>query len=272
VATDRHRRAEAAVSAPLAGKVAIVTGGSRGIGEAIARRFAADGAAVLITSRHAEQLEEAASRIDGDVVAVASNVGEDGAAERCIEAAVARWGRLDIIVNNAATNPHAGPLDTLTRRQWDKIAEVNIWAPLHWTEVAVSAGLGAAHGSVVNIVSNLAMMSGPPAGAYSTSKAALVHLTKQLAVELGPRVRVNAIAPGVVDTVMATPLISQGAAICSRWPIPRFGRPDDIAAAASFLAGPGGSWITGHVLVADGGASLLTEEVVLGGGSEGPVV
>jgi NAD(P)-dependent dehydrogenase (short-subunit alcohol dehydrogenase family) len=253
------------MTAELSGQVAIVTGGSRGIGEAIARRFAASGASVLITGRSQETLDATAARIGGDVLGVAAHVAEDGAADRCIDAALSRWGRIDVLCNNAAVNPHAGPLASVTRSQFQKIVDVNLWGPLDWTNRVVAAGLGTddSPGSVVNIVSNVALMYGPPVGPYSTSKAALIHITRQLAVELGPRVRVNAIAPGVVDTVMARGLVSQGVGIAARWPIPRIGHPDDIAAAALFLASGAASWITGHVLVVDGGASLLSDEVTL---------
>ena len=157
-------------------------------------------------------------------------------------------------------------MDVVTRAQFDKIMEVNLWAPIEWTNVAVGAGLGDHDGCVINIVSNTTLMYGVPVGTYSASKAALVHMTRQLAVELGRRhVRVNAIAPGVVDTDMARGLTSQGAALYGGWPIPRFGQPDDVAGVALFLAGPAASWMTGQVLVIDGGASLLSAEVTLDG-------
>lgn len=250
----------------LDGRVAIVTGGSRGIGAGIARRFVDHGGKVVITSRKPDPLEALAAELGPAAVAIPAHVGEPGAARRCVDAAIERWGRLDILVNNAAVNPHAGPMDVVTRGQFDKIMEVNLWAPIEWTNVAVGAGLGDHDGCVINIVSNTTLMYGVPVGTYSTSKAALVHMTRQLAVELGRQhVRVNAIAPGVVDTDMARGLTSQGAALYGGWPIPRFGQPDDVAGVALFLAGPAASWMTGQVLVIDGGASLLSAEVTLDG-------
>ena len=250
----------------LNGRAAIVTGGSRGIGAAIARTFVEQGANVVLTSRKPEPLSALATELGDAAFAVPAHVGEEGAAQRCVDAAMDRWGRLDILVNNAAVNPHLGPMDVVTRAQFDKIMQVNLWAPIEWTNVAVRAGLGEHHGCVINIVSNTALLYGVPVGTYSTSKAALIHMTRQLAVELGRRgVRVNAIAPGVVNTDMARGLTSQGASLYGGWPIPRFGQPDDIAGVALFLAGPAASWITGQVLVVDGGASLLSAEVTPNG-------
>lgn len=248
--------------ARLSGRVAIVTGGSRGIGEAIARRFADEGARVVIASRKLDALRETARSIGSEVVAVGAHVGEEGSAERCVEAALARWGRLDILVNNAATNPHLGPLGVVSRSQFDKIMSVNLWSPVQWTNVAVAGGLDPDYGCIINMASNVAFLYGPPVGAYSTSKAGLIHLTRQYAVELAP-IRVNAIAPGVVDTQMGKGLIDQGEAVSSKWPIPRFGTPAEIASAATFLASDESSWITGQVLVVDGGASLVTDSVTI---------
>jgi NAD(P)-dependent dehydrogenase (short-subunit alcohol dehydrogenase family) len=245
------------------GKVAIVTGGSRGIGEAIARRLVADGASVLIASRKPDQLEAAAQRIGGDVLAVAAHVAEDGAAERCMDAANDRWGHIDVLINNAGINPHAGSIESLTRAQFTKLTDVNLWGPLSWANAAVRAGLGADGGVIVNISSASSLMYGAPVGPYATTKAALNYLTKHLAVELAPHIRVNAIAPGVVATAMATALTDQGTDLCSQWPVPRFGEPEDVAALAAFLAGPDSSWLTGQVIAVDGGASLLSPTIDL---------
>ena len=250
---------------PLNGKVAIVTGGSRGIGEAVARRLVADGSSVLIASRKADQLEATAARIGGDIIAVAAHVADDGSAEKCMEAANDRWGHIDILVNNAGINPHAGPVDTLNKAQFTKLTDVNLWGPIAWTNAAVRAGLGVDGGAVVNISSASSLMYGAPVGPYATTKAALNYLTKHLAVELGPKnVRVNAIAPGVVATSMAKILTDQGTDFCSGWPIPRFGEPDDVASLVAFLVGPGSTWLTGQVIALDGGASLQSPTVELG--------
>ena len=244
----------------LAGKVAVITGASRGIGLAIARRFHCQGAHVLISSRKAEAIAEAAKTLDdgpGEVIAMAAPVTDEDAARSCFATATQRWGGVDVLVNNAATNPQFGPTIEVARRAWDKILEVNLWAPLRWTQLAAEASLGRdGQGSVINISSNLAMMPGGPSGVYGMSKAALIYLTQQLATELGPRVRVNAIAPGVVDTKLATALVSQGASVYGWWPLPRFGLTDDIASTAEFLASGASAWMTGQVLVVDGGAGL----------------
>ncbi len=135
--------------ARLTGRVAIVTGGSRGIGAAIARRFADEGARVVIASRKIDALERTAHSIGSAVVAVEAHVGGEGSAERCVETALTRWGRLDILVNNAATNPHLGPLGTVTQSQFEKIMAVNLWSPLRWTNVAVAGGLDPDHGCII---------------------------------------------------------------------------------------------------------------------------
>jgi NAD(P)-dependent dehydrogenase (short-subunit alcohol dehydrogenase family) len=248
----------------MAGKAAVITGASRGIGLAIARRFHRQGAHVLICSRKADAIAEAAESIDGgpgEVLAMAAHAADEDAAARCFAAAMERWGGVDVLVNNAATNPQFGPTIEVDRRAWDKIIEVNLWAPLRWTQLAAQASLGRdGLGSVINISSNLAMNPGGPGGVYGMSKAALIYLTQQLATELGPTVRVNAIAPGVVDTKMATALVSMGASLYRGWPLPRFGLPDDVASAAEFLASDASAWMTGQVLVVDGGAGLGTNE------------
>ena len=245
----------------MAGKVAVVTGASRGIGLAVARRFHDRGAHVLISSRKAEAIAAAARSLGdggpGEVLAMAAHVADEDAAARCFAAAAQRWGGVDVLVNNAATNPQFGPTISVDRRAWDKIIEVNLWAPLRWTQLAAQASLGRdGLGSVINISSNLAMMPGGPSGVYGMSKAALNYLTQQLATELGPSARVNAIAPGVVDTKLAVSLVSQGASVYGGWPLPRFGLTDDVASVAEFLACPDSAWMTGQVLVVDGGAGL----------------
>jgi NAD(P)-dependent dehydrogenase (short-subunit alcohol dehydrogenase family) len=149
-------------------------------------------------------------------------------------------------------------MESLTRAQIAKIIDVNLWAPLPWTNATVRAGLGAAGGAVVNVSSASALMYGAPVGPYATSKAVLIYPTKHLAVELGPKLRINAIAPGVVATAMPIPLTDQGEAVFGGWPIPRFGDPDEVASLAAFLVGPESSWLTGPVIALDGGASLLS--------------
>lgn len=218
----------------------MVTGASRGIGLAIARRFRDRGAHVLISSRKAEAISAAAVSLGegpGEVLAMAAHAADEDAARRCFDAAADRRGGVDILVNNAAVNPQFGPTIEAARPAFDKFVEVNLWAPLRWTQLAVAASLGRdGRGAVINVASNLALAPGGPSGIYEMSEAALIYLTQQLAAELGPDVRVNAIAPGVVDTKFAAPLVGLGAGLYGGWPLPRLGQPTDIASAAEFLA------------------------------------
>ena len=243
----------------LDGKVALVTGGSRGIGRATAETLAAAGARVVVSSRTQDDLDEVVAAIEaagGQAAAIAANAGEPEQAEACVRATVERFGGLDILVNNAATNPYMGPVADIDLARYDKTWQVNLRGPLVWTQAALGAGLGAGDGAaVVNIASIGGMSVEPGLGIYNTTKAALIHLTKVLASEIGPRVRVNAVAPGLVKTDMARALWEQHEeAIARRMPTGRLGEPADIANAVVFLSSPLASWITGHTLVVDGGA------------------
>jgi NAD(P)-dependent dehydrogenase (short-subunit alcohol dehydrogenase family) len=245
----------------LDGKVALVTGGSRGIGRAIAARFAQSGANVMISSRKADALADAAASmdgLDGDVAWQAANVGDPDAAQQTVDATVARFGALDVLVNNAATNPYFGALMDLDLARAQKTVRVNQEAALVWTQCAWRASMADNGGSVINLssVGGLSVEAG--IGWYNVTKAAVVHLTRQLAYEMGPGVRVNALAPGLVRTDFARALWERsGDAVARRLPLKRLGEPDDIAKAALFLASDAASWITGHVLVVDGGALAL---------------
>lgn len=237
------------------GKVALVTGGSRGIGRAIAAALAASGAAVMITSRKPEALAAAAAEIPGEAAWFAANAGDAAAAQACVDATMERFGAIDILVNNAATNPYLGPLIEIDAPRADKIVQVNQWAVLHWTQLVYRAWMQAHGGSVVNLASIGGIAVEPAIAYYNVTKAAVIHLTKHLAGELGPGVRVNAIAPGLVKTDLARALWeSYGDTIASRLPLRRLGEPSDIAGAAVFLASDAASWITGTTLVVDGGA------------------
>lgn len=239
----------------LDGKVALVTGGSRGIGRAIASALAASGAAVMISSRKAQALAEAAATIDGRVEWFAANAGDDDAAAACVAATVERLGSVDILVNNAATNPYLGPLIGIDRTRAEKITQVNQWAVLRWTQLCHQGWMAAYGGSVINLSSVGGIGVEPAIGYYNATKAAVIHITKHLASELGPKVRVNAIAPGLVKTDLARALWENfGDSIASRLPMRRLGEPEDIAAAAVFLASDAASWITGTTLVVDGGS------------------
>jgi NAD(P)-dependent dehydrogenase (short-subunit alcohol dehydrogenase family) len=245
----------------LDGKVALVTGGSRGIGRAIATRMAQSGAAVMLASRKPEALAEAAASMtgaDGAVAWHAANVGDPEAAARCVEATVQRFGSLDILVNNAATNPYFGPLMDIDTERAEKTVRVNLEAALHWTQCAWRASMAEGGGVVLNVSSVGGLSVEHGIGWYNVTKAALAHLTRQLAYELGPGVRVNALAPGLVRTDFARALWERaGEAVAARLPLRRLGEPDDIARAALFLASDAASWMTGQVLVVDGGALAM---------------
>lgn len=242
----------------LDGKVALITGGSRGIGRAIATSMAESGAHVMISSRKAEDLEVTAKEIGHDTQWFAANAGNDEEAAACVSATVERMGGIDILVNNAATNPYMGPLLGIDHGRADKTVQVNQWGVLHWTQLAIEAGLGAREGaSVINIASIGGMSAGGAIAWYNVTKAAVIHLTRNLALELGSKARVNAICPGLVKTDMAKALVdAAGEQMAKRLPMKRLGEPSDIAGAATFLASDAASWITGQTLVVDGGALL----------------
>jgi len=255
----------------LDGKVALVTGGSRGIGRAIATRLAEAGASVMLSSRRAEALEEAAASIAattssagaagaaaGPVAWYAANAGDPEAAAACVDATVERFGSLDVLVNNAATNPYYGSVIDIDLSRADKTVQVNQLAPLVWSQCAWRASMAGRGGSIINVSSIGGFSVEPGIGWYNVTKAALAHLTRQLAYELGPGVRVNALAPGLVRTDFARALWEQaGDAVARRLPLKRLGEPDDVAKAALFLASDAAAWMTGHVLVVDGGAMAM---------------
>jgi NAD(P)-dependent dehydrogenase (short-subunit alcohol dehydrogenase family) len=241
----------------LDGKVALVTGASRGIGAAIARAFATSGAKVMLSSRKREGLEATAATIPGETAVFPAHAGRPEDAAACVAATIERFGGLDILVNNAATNPHMGRAIDCDLPRFDKTFEVNIRGPFVWTQEAWRQAMSERGGCVINIASIGGMTYGGLIGIYDTTKAALIHLTKHLAVELGPGVRVNAIAPGLVKTDFARALWEPaGEQVAKAWPLKRLGEPDDIAGAAVWLASDAASWVTGHVLVVDGGALL----------------
>ncbi len=242
----------------LDGKVALVTGGSRGIGKAIARAFAESGAQVMITSRSAESCEEAAGELGDHVHFEAGHIGRDEDAERVVEATMDRLGRIDVLVNNAATNPYAGPTIDVENAAWDKTFEVNLSAPLFWTQRVWRRWMKQHGGAVINISSVGGLATSPILGVYDVTKAALIHLTKQLAAELAPGVRVNALAPGLVRTDFARALWEggRGDEVAEAYPLKRLGEPSDVAGAALFLAAETGRWITGETWVLDGGGLI----------------
>ena len=242
----------------LDGQVALVTGASRGIGRAIAAAYAEAGAKVMLSSRKHEDLEKAAAEMGGDVAVHAAHAGDPAQAEACVAATLERFGGLDILVNNAGTNPFWGPAMEIDLPRYDKTFEVNLRGPLVWTQLAWRAAMAERGGCVINVASIGGLGIPRVVPIYAVTKAALIHLTKSLAVELAPGVRVNALAPGIVKTDMARALWETNEReVAALSPLGRLGEPEDIAAAALFLASPAASWITGEVMVVDGG-QLLT--------------
>ena len=244
-------------SPDLDGRTAIVTGASRGIGLAIAQQLAAGGANVVVTSRKQESADAAAEQVGGNAVGVAAHAVDGDAAKRCIETTLDRFGSIDILINNAGTNPAYGPLIEQDHSRFAKTFDVNLWAPLLWTSLAVKAWMGEHGGVVINTASIGGMHQSPNMGMYNATKAALIHVTKQLALELSPGVRVNAICPGVVRTKLAEALWRDHEEhVSTRTALGRIGEPPDVAAAVAFLVSDQASWITGETMVIDGGQVL----------------
>jgi NAD(P)-dependent dehydrogenase (short-subunit alcohol dehydrogenase family) len=241
----------------LDGRVALVTGASKGIGRGIAAALAEAGAAVMLSSRKQDALDDAASTMTGEVATFAANAGEPDQIEACVAATVERFGKVDILVNNAATNPHMGPSVDVELRAFDKTVQVNLRGPLVWTQEAWRGSMAEHGGSVINIASVGGLTGEPSIGIYNMTKAGLLLLTRTLAADLGPGVRVNAIAPGLVKTDFARALWEVGGdAFARRLPLRRLGEPEDIAGAALFLASDLSSWMTGQTIVVDGGAMV----------------
>lgn len=255
---------ETAVSNPdmsLAGKVAIVTGASRGIGEAIAHTFAGRGAKVVVASRKIEGLSSVAEAIrakGGEATAIVCHAGREDQIDAMVEDTVRRYGKVDILVNNAAANPYFGPMMGVDMGAWDKTFEVNTKGYFMATR-AVVRHLAAreAGGSIVNVASIAGMTAAIAQGVYGMSKAAVISMTKTLAIELGGSgIRVNAIAPGLVETKFAGALLANDGLVrmmTEKAPVRRVGKPDDIAGLALFLASDASNYVTGQTFVADGG-------------------
>ena len=254
VAADGGRR-------PNEGAVAIVTGASRGIGLAIAARLVADGAQVVITARKPEPLAAAVAELGGPETAlgIAGNAADPAHIEEVVAAARATFGGLDHLVNNTGINPHFGPMLDADADVVRKIFDSNVIAAAQWLKTALAAGLGSPEhpASVVNVASIAGFNATGMIGWYAVSKAAVIHLTRELAYQLGPAVRVNAVAPAVVKTRFAEALyVGHEEQVASAYPMKRLGMPADIAGAVSFLLSRDAGWITGQTLVVDGGVTL----------------
>lgn len=249
------------MSGGLEQRTAIITGASRGIGLACAQELAARGAKVVLTSRQEEAAEAAAAQVDGEAAGFAAHVLDEEAARRCVAFAIERFGGADILVNNAGTNPAFGPLVDQDHGRFMKTLEVNVWAAVLWTGLAWKAWMKDHGGAIVNTASVGGLLAGRELGAYHVSKAALIHLTRQLALELAPKVRVNAVAPGVVRARLAEALWKEHEAeVAGATPMGRIGEPADVAQLVGFLVSEASSWITGETVVVDGG-QIMTRPV-----------
>jgi NAD(P)-dependent dehydrogenase (short-subunit alcohol dehydrogenase family) len=256
----------------LDGKVAIVTGASRGIGEAIAHMFAQAGAKVVLASRKAEPLAQVAGQIraaGGEATPVATHMGDAAAIAALVQRSGEIYGGVDIVVNNAATNPHFGPLLTSEESMWDKTLDVNLRGYYRLISAAVPAMAARGGGKVVNLASIAGLVPSPGMGLYGITKAAVIMLTKTLAVELAPQnIQVNAIAPGFVKTHFSQAIWENKALndlVISHTPARRMGTVEEIAAMALYLASPASDFTTGQTLVVDGGQTLAVGGSVPGG-------
>ena len=249
------------VSITLEGKVAIVTGASRGIGEAIARTFAAHGAKVVLASRKIEGLAEVAKSIGESAHAIAAHTGKEADCKALVDQTIAKYGKVDVLVNNAATNPYFGPMVDIEEGAWDKTFEVNVKGYFWMTrEVVKHLRAREAPGSIINMASVAGLIASPAQGVYAMTKAAVISMTKTLAYELaGNKIRVNAIAPGFVDTKFASAVLKNDVLldeVLRLTPMKRYGQPDEIAGGALYLASDSASFLTGQALVIDGGMTI----------------
>jgi NAD(P)-dependent dehydrogenase (short-subunit alcohol dehydrogenase family) len=241
------------------GRVALVTGASRGIGFAVAERLVAEGAKVVITARGEAALGEAVDRLGGESVAryVAGKADDPDHRAATFEFIAAEFGRLDHFVSNAGINPMYGPILDSEPSAMRKILELNVISSLEWSRDAVAAGVRENRGSIVNIASIAGVSAAPGIGFYGVSKGALINLTTQLAYELAPNIRVNAVAPAVIKTDFARALYEgREAEVAAGYPLKRLGAPADVAGPVSFLLSDDAAWITGQTILIDGGSSI----------------
>ncbi|CAL9383251.1 SDR family oxidoreductase [Streptomyces sp. NPDC057838] len=245
-------------SVELSGKVALVTGASRGIGYGVAEALVARGDRVVITGRNEDALKEAVERLGADrAVHVAGKAHDEAHQAVAVERAMEAFGRVDFLVNNAGTNPVFGPIADLDLNVARKVFETNVVSALGFAQKTWHAWQKDNGGAIVNIASVAGLSPSPFIGAYGVSKAAMINLTVQLAHEFAPRVRVNAIAPAVVKTKFAQALYEgREEEAAAAYPLGRLGVPSDIGGAAAFLTSEQSDWVTGQTLVVDGGIFL----------------
>ena len=243
----------------LKGKVAVVTGASRGIGLGIAERLVAEGARVVLTARKPDALAEAVERLGGPehALGIAGNAADPEHRAEVVAATLETFGALDMLVNNTGINPAYGPLVDLDLDVARKILDTNAVTALAWVQAAHRAWMAEHGGAVVNVASVAGLRPAPGIAFYGASKATLVSLTESLAVELGPRVRVNAVAPGVVKTKFAAALYEgREEEVAAQYPLKRLGTPEDVGSVVAFLLSEDAGWTTGQTLTVDGGLLL----------------
>ncbi|MFF3334946.1 SDR family oxidoreductase [Streptomyces sp. NPDC002888] len=242
----------------LSGKVALVTGASRGIGYGVAEALVARGDRVCITGRNEEALKEAVEKLGSDrAIGVAGKAHDEAHQAEAVERTMEAFGRVDFLVNNAGTNPVFGPIADLDLQVARKVFETNVISALGFAQRTWHAWQKDNGGAIVNIASVAGLSASPFIGAYGVSKAAMINLTQQLAHEFAPKVRVNAIAPAVVKTKFAQALYEgREAEAAAAYPLARLGVPSDIGGTAAFLTSTQSDWITGQTLVVDGGIFL----------------